>query len=410
MKKALRKSSLATSDDDSAAALAPDDGTDTEQHDSLPHDRESHTNLEKKAKKDRRASTRPPDDKEKPNVPQFLKKGKAGDSWLSLIKTAAAEKSPKLEEVKKPEEIVPHRHRHRNKPEEVQRKDSNDEEQENNARVVSERRKSILRRQNKLPEKTDFEVVNEKPKKQSPMESKLYNEITQPEVFLFDQEFIHDRNDLNYMSDDNSSYMEILPKMKSKAPIITKSSEDLTSNKKQKKRRSPPEERKNGYDSDESAGNENDKSKRKDKVYPKKDAKIIEMFKKKDDEEIITKEPVKKIKKLNSFLALVREAVQNKKQEENKSIEDEHLEDIKLLPSTSKEFNEIVPKDKKSPTDRVNKRQDSNSSNWSENIPVITISKTESDECILEEGGKPIDKHKRRRRSEKKKDVEESVQ
>lgn len=404
MKKALRKSSLATSDDDSAAALAPDDGTDTEQHDSLPHDRESHTNLEKKAKKDRRA-TRPPDDKDKAKVSQFMKKGKPGDSWLSLIKTAAAEKSPKLEEVKKAEET--HRqHRHRSKPAELQRKESNDEEQESNARVVSERRKSILRRQNKLPEKNDYEVVNEKPKKESPPENKLYNEITQPEVFLFDSEFIQDRNDLNYMSDDNSSYMEILPKMKSKCPIIMKSSEDLTSNKRQKKRRSPPEERKKGYDSDDS-GNEKDKP-RKDKVYPKKEVKVLEMFKKKDGEEVSTKEPVKKIKKLNSFLALVREAVQNKKQEENKSLEDEHLEDIKLLPSTSKEFNEIVPKGK-SPTERVNKRQDSNSSNWSENIPVITISKTESDECILEEGGKTIDKHKRRRRSEKKTDVEESV-
>lgn len=31
-----------------------------------------------------------------------------------------------------------------------------------------------------------------------------------------------------------------------------------------------------------------------------------------------------------------------------------------------------------------NTRQDSQASNWSENIPVITISKTESEECILE--------------------------
>lgn len=409
MKKALRKGSLATSDDESGAALAPDDGTDTEQHDSLPHDRESHTNLEKKAKKDRRASTRPPDDS-KAKISPFLKKGKPGDSWLSLIKSAAAEKSPKLEEVKKPEETLANRqHRHRNKPEELQRKDSNDEEQENNARVVSERRKSILRRQNKLPEKTDYEVVNEKPRKQSPLDSKLYNEITQPEVFLFDQEFIQDRSDPNYLSDDNSSYMEILPKIKSKAPIITKSSEDLSSNKKHKKRKSPPQERKKDYDSDESC-NGKDKQKRKDKIYPKKDGKVIEMFQKKD-EEVITKEPVKKLKKLNSFLALVREAVQNKKQEENKSLEDEHLDDIKLLPSTSKEFNEIVPKDKKTPAERVNHRQDSNSSIWSENIPVITISKTESDECILEEGAKSNDKDKRRRRrNEKKKDFEESVQ
>lgn len=127
----------------------------------------------------------------------------------------------------------------------------------------------------------------------------------------------------------------------------------------------------------------------------------------------------KPMRKLNSFLALVREAVAAKKQEQNQSkakkedgtsggspnpdlqsrvktyIDDSTsvsmTESVKTTTETTSTtsssknttyFESIRRKRHQEPPKP--KRQDSNASIWSENIPVITISKSESNECILE--------------------------
>lgn len=127
----------------------------------------------------------------------------------------------------------------------------------------------------------------------------------------------------------------------------------------------------------------------------------------------------KPIRKLNSFLALVREAVAAKKQEQTQSKEKKEdgesgassnpdlqsrvkayiddstsvsmTESVKTTTETTSTtsssknttyFESIRRKRHQEPPKP--KRQDSNASIWSENIPVITISKSESNECILE--------------------------
>lgn len=144
----------------------------------------------------------------------------------------------------------------------------------------------------------------------------------------------------------------------------------------------------------------------------------------------------KPIRKLNSFLALVKEAMHAKKQEQQKNrqqaeeaqqqqqdiqfdVSPSHIDlmsRVKLFidDSNSVSMSESTKTTTESMTSSKNttyfesirrlrhhqhhhteppkpKRQDSQASIWSENIPVITISKSESDECILERDNDDIE-------------------
>lgn len=117
------------------------------------------------------------------------------------------------------------------------------------------------------------------------------------------------------------------------------------------------------------------------------------------------KEPtVKGRKKFNNFLNLVKEAVQIKRQEQESQSKEPPKPESE--PSKSSKPEKKIEKQKDSlekPDDKSKntfprhgskksaKRQDSVASIWSDNIPVITISKTESDECILDDQG-PVKK------------------
>lgn len=119
-----------------------------------------------------------------------------------------------------------------------------------------------------------------------------------------------------------------------------------------------------------------------------------EIQKKDTKSQTLPKESAPKgMRKLNSFLALVREAVLNQKSETENQDNDESNENetqSKTVPESGAKVWDTVTdlrrnQKKPNPADRSTKRQDSSSSIWSENIPVIKISKTESEENILEE-------------------------
>lgn len=313
MRKALRKGS-ATSEDDSNL-LPVDDGTDNEQHESLPHDQEK-----KKEKVKRR--------KQKPAKIESSSKPVPGNAWINLIKTGETKEKPaKLTmqpadvPIQKPKSIV------------------------------------ILKSESGV----NFNLVNEK---------LISKTDTQPEVFKFDEvmktlqeeqnqkkENEMQSSDINdeYVSDDASSYREIkfsytenLPHQKLDAAESNLKQTETTSCEKLPKDQKPlnvPKE-----------------------VAPKG------------------------MKKLNSFLALVREAVQNKKSEiENQNSTENVQSQSSTAPATTtrKSIEKTIDtrrnSKKPNPSERSTKRQDSSSSIWSDNIPVITISKTESEECILDE-------------------------
>lgn len=339
MKKALRKGS-GTSDDDSNLILA-DDATDTENHESLPHDYEH-------KKVQRRRKTKKP-----------------ANAWLALVKTAADKEvdadngdKNKLPMVKK-KPLFGHGTNGDEKP-----------------------KQTII--QSTLVKKIDpnFIIVDEKAKKNS-----------EPEVFKFDDVMMKlkvEREskkskekevkelDEDYLSDDMSSYREIIvvPKKKEEIKMHKVEETDIKTT-----------------DPEDKLKIDDDESKEKKSTLPK--------------------DFMRGKKKLNSFLALVREAVQNKKSE-NAASESPEQE----LPSPSfksESLHKIFPKpppeirrnSKKPPTERIPKRQDSVSSIWSEQIPVITISKTLSDECILDGDEK---KPKRKRQQSKEKNEIEKVE
>lgn len=95
-------------------------------------------------------------------------------------------------------------------------------------------------------------------------------------------------------------------------------------------------------------------------------------------------------RKIGSLLALVKEAVNNKRIDENEKPENEKKdEDDEPGPMTS------FPIRSDSLTSRPRTtRQDSQTSVWSDNIPTITISKTASEECILENQQNDIEESK----------------
>ncbi|XP_059612724.1 transmembrane channel-like protein [Phlebotomus argentipes] len=286
MKKALRKSS-ATSDEDStpAAPAAPaDDETDTEQHESLPHDQEEHDNRVNKQKHEGRP---------RESLPEILKK----------LREAA--KRQKQEEGK----------------ESPEKKAGNDHPL----------KKFKVDRDPLTHRKSDFSGIPEKEK---------------VPVFNFDLPNLEEDLKISTSEEEKD---DSFSKTVHKGAVVCK---EFTAPKSEKPKFGMIRPKKNPQPESPS---------------PKSETSV------KVDPEPVVKEPKVKTK-FNSFFNLVKEAIQAKKDQE----------EIAVVEEVKGESSGTHPK-------KVTKRQDSMASIWSDNIPTITISKTESDECILEGKEQPED-------------------
>lgn len=95
--------------------------------------------------------------------------------------------------------------------------------------------------------------------------------------------------------------------------------------------------------------------------------------------------PIFNKRKIGSLLALVKEAVNNKRIDENdvKEKQEGEKKDEECSEDPGPMTSFPIRSDSQSGRPRT-ARQDSTASVWSDNIPTITISKTASEECILE--------------------------
>lgn len=436
MKKALRKGSN-TSEDESHDG-GGDDETDTEQHESLPHDHDGA--LEPKSALKRKESNKHLDSKRsdsKPRKSSFArmiidasKKAEAAAAAAERQKISKARSPDKTEGDQSP--LV-----------------ADDDNEELKAKVVSERR--MLRRQQSMqeseastsvprpkptPDKDDvnYEVVNEKNKAVEKKAKQKIKVKVEPEVFKFDNETLRKDNMRDEMEDEDAN-------CKTFADIPSKDKTSLLSNSSSSSKTSfdhiyqtpyatssgavkKDKHRHKIADGDRSSDKGSDISQhQKEKqpptyasiIKPKSDAKSKSETKLKSDARPLKEKPKeqeeplkpleKPIKKMNSFLALVREAVQAKKQEPppipdlpsqvKKYIDDSISisEDGSITKNSDSQSSQIVRRSSSKKKPSKPKRQDSQASIWSDNIPVITISKTESDECILEKSTDEADDH-----------------
>lgn len=91
----------------------------------------------------------------------------------------------------------------------------------------------------------------------------------------------------------------------------------------------------------------------------------------------------------SSFKQAINAAVLQKRNSKADMAEVKH---VKISDSAAPAVHVATKKPEKSTKKKHETRQDSQTSNWSDNIPVITISKTESEECILENSTVKIEK------------------
>lgn len=441
MKKALRKSSN-TSEDESHEG-GGDDETDTEQHESLPHDQEISPEI-KKSSRTKKSKHLLDDKKESKHVRK--------PSFARMLIDAAKKADQTAKEQSKPAKAsLPDEVEQEKAPNAVGDADGEDLEE----KVVSERR--LLRRQQSvqstasgsLPrpsshpsEKEDvsYEVVNEKNKEVEKKAKQRIKVKTEPEIFKFDKHSLRKdkhRNDEREKDDASPKQKETERKkdkrtgMSSSSSSRSQSSSDNMSqlphqSQKSEKRDSHARKRTLGLDSsaeltETSAENDKEPPHYASVIKPasevsatKKTVSDISFYKKSDvcpsiDEEkahVEVKKPTEKpIKKLSSFLALVREAVQKKQDQPpvlppaiserpltditaqvKKYIDDSVSisEDGSTTKTSDSQSRGSATKQKRHAEPQKPKRQDSQTSIWSDNIPVITISKTESEECILE--------------------------
>lgn len=414
MKKALRKSSN-TSEDESHPGADDDDETDTEQHESLPHDQDNDGHDNRRNSVRRRDSLAVKDEKKIDSH----KSRKASFSRMSEIVELARQKSAEDKNlVTETRKEIPSK-----------ATAATAEEQDDKIRVVSERRQ--LRRQSgrqnsessaSLPttmaanvekDTTNYEVINEKNSalerkakaktKQSPVPS-----YAAPEVFKFDKGAT-ERGQYGEKSDDRKNENEE-PKHDEEVVLRPKKTIPPSSSpavQHQKRTSSPIATSSTATKEDKTRKEEEPKTKSTDGIVsvspksPKSPKTPTEKEKSPDD----VKNPRKK---LNSFLALVREAVQARKQEQAQPSQTEtneqpdkaadiqsrvrrFIDDSNSTTTISEEGSRTSDSTRSGSSRRHRrieppkpKRQDSQTSIWSDNIPVITISKTESDECILE--------------------------
>lgn len=435
MKKALRKSSN-TSDDDSqchAGEVVGDDGdeTDTEQHEQLPHDQE--TSIEKRTPiKHKRSHVHLNDDR-KPECLQLQQPPQQQSRKLSftrmrdIVEMSRRRPSEQLSEDSKLIKSTVVEEKSKKKYTKPDEKTMSHDDDYNKMNVVSERR-ALRRQQNaresegslqmSLPDSANYDIVNEKNKiteKQHATKTKSPPPMSiSPEIFKFDSnaECVRDYSssrDVDESDTDQTSYKEITQDtvVKRKGQLSKDSSSSLSKNATpttsyqihSAKEREP-------IASTNVAMPRGCVDHRKEQTPPQQSPSPSEKLKPSDD---ILNKP---IRKLNSFLALVREAVAAKKQEQHNVTGDDtnqqqydlqsrvknYIDDsnsvsmsesVKTTTETSTTssknatyFESIRRKRHQEPPKP--KRQDSQGSIWSENIPQILISKSESDECILE--------------------------
>lgn len=296
MKKALRKGS-ATSDDDSIN-MPPmyDDGTDSEQHESLPHDQ-----INQMKKNVKRVRTKPEQTNQTAN-----------------------------ENVTKPKDILNHHPKSKFRVttvDETKPNNEQDNEEDEKIRIVAERRSSLLRRQNELNlKKIDNKAITP--------DQDIQNNMKAKKAAIVKNIILNSKKD-----------------KKNDEPIYAVSS---------KQQKVDNVKREGEHESSTAA----DDSKFEQKALAKDRGKD----------------------KIGSLMNLAKEAALAKRNEMGESF---HPQQINAATSPMEHVSKLrkerrpkvsIPKD----NNKTSKR-DSISSIWSsENIPVIKISKTESDECILE--------------------------
>lgn len=327
MHKALRKSS-ATSDEESVVAAPPvhhhqhqneDENTDTEQHESLPHDQEEEDNKINTQKQSTTVGIS--GEKKRDLFPDLIKK----------LRESAAKKTNKADENNTPVIVDALPKQKPPTPEAI----PNDDE-----RVVRERRRSLLRKGLKPAVESDtepkIEVIDEKSghsKEEPRPDRKTKPKMTKPKpvsVFTFDE------HDLRKTST-------------APATLVSQGTAD------------------------------GDKDRSPSPIY----ATVNKVRKSPDSGD----ESIKG--KFNSFFTIVREAVHARRQSLIVDQMDADIPPSPPLPSISDEESVTKRNVQARPVRAPISKRDSDCSIWSDNIPVITISKTESDECILEEDKKP---------------------
>lgn len=420
MKKALRKGSN-TSDDDShpAHAASPaaigDDETDTEQNESLPHDDC------KPVPKARKSSQRNSIDENK--ITPTVKPRKTSISRLKEIAKRAAAASADANE-----QHPRGRYKIDKKPVESPKNvDQSPVDYDDPLKVVSERRKSILRRQNGLPEQTqkvagdlagtstkpsekkedfNYKIVNEKNQAmEKKARLKIRSKAAEPDIFTFDdlRPELTDEDNASYKeigSDrDKSIISEINPESSSRSSIDTCWNRDRADETIARQTKAKDKQLKQQYSPPEYAVVMKQKPQLPEPV-PKIARAQIQLPA--DGDKAPSTVTEKRKSKLTSILALVREAVQTKKLETPVDSPDS-MQQLPMSPppvpltgessSAQASHRESATKTSKRGSSKKHrrsepppkpKRQDSQASIWSDNIPVITISKTTSDECILE--------------------------
>lgn len=408
MKKALRKSSN-TSEDESHPGV-DDDETDTEQHEQLPHDQEATSG---RRRRDSTASKTADDRKPesgtgKPRKPSFTRMRDIVE--IAKVQTTEGKGGVPVKVPPKKEKVRPS---HEDPDESADRKDE----------IVAERR--LLRRQQSTQESEgsismptsiqvggdkdaiNYEVINEKNNATEKKAKSKKKSATDPEVFKFDNE-LYDKSNEGASSDtDRTSYQDI---------VQIRPSKDIAEN------LTPSTKRRSRSPKIFTIGDGSDETKPQDDISiassgksksPSPSVGPVEEKSPKSSDDIL-KQPMKR---LNSFLALVREAVQAKKQDQADTTPtvsavtqapDMHsrvrkfIDDSNSISTTMSEegstttktdsLPSAIPSSRSGSSKRRRrfdppvkpKRQDSQASIWSDNIPVITISKTASDECILE--------------------------
>lgn len=384
MKKALRKGSN-TSDDDSGPLNAGDDETDTEQHESLPRDKEVRRSIPKMLRLKAVAQQNSIDEKKtvdqsKPSMAQMLKmaaKKEANEHpsgrfkvekviAASVTNTPTAEHKP---EIKTPC-LLP--------PQPV------DFEEENRIKVGPERRRSILLRQNNLIETgpsrsivnkedtVNYKVVNEKNKEVEKRAKHKTSKAAKAEVFHFEN------NEVDVSDDDNTSYREI--------ELKNISSSHASSSQRSK-----------CQSSSDTSWNQDTEDTCRESISPAQlcrdsspEYAVIVRTSPGGAQPKSSTSSEKPKRRFSSFLTLVREVITMRKQEirgQTRSTKDFTGEDDEYDTNGTIKKRRDSRGSRKSLRKRTKtdpKRQDSQTSIWSDNIPVITISKTESDECILE--------------------------
>lgn len=461
MKKALRKGSN-TSEDESHDG-GGDDETDTEQHESLPHD---HQDVSPKVAPVRKEpptkhllDNKKSADSKHVRKPSFARMiidaAKKADQAAKEQSKASKSPSPVKVEVARPQPAA-----------KALAEDDGDEDL--NEKVVSERRQ--LRRQQSIQDsiasgslakgdslptekdETNYEIVNEKNKAVEKKAKQKIKAKIEPEIFKFDKEDIKkntnirekvDKNDANTKEMPTSTKNEKSSVLSNTSPSSkSQTSSDNMSQLPQQTAKPVKQHSNQRRHRERSIDRGTDISPTKNPeeppkyatvikptaevIQPKKSVADISSSKKfnasptKDKSESESTSPIDKpINKLNSFLALVREAVQAKKQEQSPSPSPPpappptvvSVRAIPDLPSRVKKYiDDSVSISEDGSTTKTSdsqssqnvtrssskrkrhtaeqskqlKRRDSQASIWSDNIPVITISKTESEECILE--------------------------